>query len=306
MVQNTGKGLTSSWILSNPDYGLAVVDNADLGLTSFHGRDVTTDSLIVAPALLGDANLDGTVNFADLLKLAQNYGASAGTWAVGDFNADRMVNIADLSLTEQQYGASEEDFAAAWALARSLVPLSGDYNGDGVVDAADYVVWRKGIGVEPTTDNYNYWRTHFGQTAGGGSVTNSHGTVPEPATLVMLIVTAAGVFTRRGVSVPSPFLPVKGNCRSIPRDRIAYLVDLVADSIVIKFADTTACPISIKSSRTVTFPDRSALIIRSALPPGAISISPVPICARSTLTVPRAAFSPKLYATNRSSFVSSS
>ena len=28
--------------------------------------------------------------------------------------------------------------------------LTGDYNGDGTVDAADYVVWRKSIGPAPT------------------------------------------------------------------------------------------------------------------------------------------------------------
>ena len=146
MVQNTGKGLTSSWILSHPDYGLAVVDNANLGLIRFHGRDVTADSLIVAPALLGDSNLDSTVNFADLVTLAENFGASNSTWAIGDFNGDRMVNFGDLSLIEQNYGQSEENFAAAWALARSLVPLNGDYNADGAVDAADYTVWREQVG----------------------------------------------------------------------------------------------------------------------------------------------------------------
>ena len=28
--------------------------------------------------------------------------------------------------------------------------VTGDYNADGVVDAADYVVWRKNIGPAPT------------------------------------------------------------------------------------------------------------------------------------------------------------
>ncbi len=205
MVQNTGKGLTSSWILTNPDYGLAVVDNSDLGLISFHGRDVTTDSLIVAPAQLGDANLDSTVDFADLLKLAQNYGASDGTWAVGDFTADRMVNIADLSLIEQQYGESAEDFATSWALARSLVPLYGDYNENGVVDTADYVVWRKGLGTTYTQSDYDAWRAQFGQTAGSGaagyplgaSAASPSPNVPEPTSLLLLLLAAAGVCPRR-------------------------------------------------------------------------------------------------------------
>ena len=43
------------------------------------------------------------------------------------------------------------------------VGLAGDYNDNGVVDAADYVVWRK---TDGTPAGYNLWRTHFGQTGG--------------------------------------------------------------------------------------------------------------------------------------------
>ena len=64
--------------------------------------------------------------------------------------------------------------------------LTGDYNGNGVVDAADYVVWRKGLGTTYTQDHYNVWRANFGQTADRGSLTN--GTVPEPATSGMFLV----------------------------------------------------------------------------------------------------------------------
>ena len=34
------------------------------------------------------------------------------------------------------------------------------------------------------------WRTHFGESAGDGSSASANATVPEPATLVMLIVAA--------------------------------------------------------------------------------------------------------------------
>ena len=41
------------------------------------------------------------------------------------------------------------------------------------------------------------WRTHFGQTAGSGSSTVANAAVPEPSTLVMLVLAAAGVCSRR-------------------------------------------------------------------------------------------------------------
>ena len=75
-----------------------------------------------------------------------------------------------------------------------LVALTGDYNLDGTVDAADYVVWRK---TDGTPAGYNAWRTHFGQTAGSGSSTVANAAVPEPSTLVMLVLAAAGVCSRR-------------------------------------------------------------------------------------------------------------
>jgi len=74
-------------------------------------------------------------------------------------------------------------------------PLEGDFNADAIVDAADYVVWRKGLGTFYTQSDYNVWRTHFGQTAGSGASANT--AVPEPATLVMLILAAAGWCLRR-------------------------------------------------------------------------------------------------------------
>jgi hypothetical protein len=67
----------------------------------------------------------------------------------------------------------------------------GDYNGNGVVDAADYVVWRNGgpllhegvtVGTVDAAD-YNYWRSRFGATTGSGSVA---GSIPEPNSLALL------------------------------------------------------------------------------------------------------------------------
>lgn len=64
----------------------------------------------------------------------------------------------------------------------------GDYNDNGTVDAADYVVWRKNGGSQ---DGYNLWRANFGRTAGSGSALPSaeplSAAVPEPATLLLYV-----------------------------------------------------------------------------------------------------------------------
>ena len=48
-------------------------------------------------------------------------------------------------------------------------PLAGDYNHNGVVDAADYVAWRHGLGTTYTQTDYDVWRANFGNTAASGS-----------------------------------------------------------------------------------------------------------------------------------------
>jgi len=76
------------------------------------------------------------------------------------------------------------------------IEIPGDFNRDGTVDAADYVAWRKGL-VPQTTANYNDWRTNFGQTAGNGSEVSASATVPETATLMLLMFAVALVFSAR-------------------------------------------------------------------------------------------------------------
>ncbi len=61
--------------------------------------------------------------------------------------------------------------------------LAGDYNGDGSVDAADYVVWRKTqINGQ---DGYNTWRNNFGRSSGGVGLAAA--AVPEPASMMLLV-----------------------------------------------------------------------------------------------------------------------
>jgi hypothetical protein len=59
----------------------------------------------------------------------------------------------------------------------------GDYNHSGIADAADYVVWRKGLGTTYTQVDYAVWRSHFGETIPTGSQFAGESRVPEPGTL---------------------------------------------------------------------------------------------------------------------------
>ena len=76
--------------------------------------------------------------------------------------------------------------------------LPGDFNSDGTVDSADYVVWRNGLGTSYTQNDYDVWRAHFGQTIGSGSGATASAAVPEPATTVLLMFATAGWCLRPG------------------------------------------------------------------------------------------------------------
>jgi hypothetical protein len=80
----------------------------------------------------------------------------------------------------------------------TAVGVLGDYNGNGVVDAPDYVVWRNGgpllnevdtAGVVNAAD-YDAWRARFGNTSGSGAGV-SKAAVPEPTSVCLV---ALGVF----------------------------------------------------------------------------------------------------------------
>jgi hypothetical protein len=78
-----------------------------------------------------------------------------------------------------------------------LPSAAGDYNHNGVIDAADYPVWLKGLGTVFTQNDYTVWRSHFGQTAGRGAGASVSPAVPEPTTLVMLITAMLAMCARR-------------------------------------------------------------------------------------------------------------
>jgi surface-anchored protein len=75
----------------------------------------------------GDTDVDGDVDFSDLLTLAQNYGTTRGMWwQRGDFQADGAVGFDDLLALAQNYGSgallSSEELFAGQTLINALVP----------------------------------------------------------------------------------------------------------------------------------------------------------------------------------------
>jgi hypothetical protein len=73
--------------------------------------------------------------------------------------------------------------------------LTGDYNNDGEVNAADYLVWRNGLGFTYVQNDYQAWRAHFGDTTAGASV--SEVSAPEPTSAMLLLAALMATFRGR-------------------------------------------------------------------------------------------------------------
>jgi hypothetical protein len=96
----------------------------------------------------------------------------------------------------------------AGASSFKLQVLRPDYNGNGMVDAADYTVWRNSLGQtgnglaadgngDKVVDagDYDVWRSLFGRTT-VGSGSSISATVPEPGSIFLLLVAVLTVFFR--------------------------------------------------------------------------------------------------------------
>jgi hypothetical protein len=113
------------------------------------------------------------------------------TYEEGHWQDDAGIGIMDPTAgVGELLNISDMDVRALDVIGYNRVAagLAGDFNFNGVVDAADYVVWRKANGTQASFD---VWRATFGRTASGGLGDSTSAAVSEPSTAAMLILTAA-------------------------------------------------------------------------------------------------------------------
>ncbi len=96
-------------------FGIAVIDNAALAtpFTTFSGQSADTNSLLIAPELLGDTNADGSVDLTDLSTILNNFGATTPAWTAGNFDGAPTIDLTDLSDVLNNFGASNPSANAA-------------------------------------------------------------------------------------------------------------------------------------------------------------------------------------------------
>ena len=121
----TNHSLTSSTLAAN--FGLAVVDNAALAthFTFFGGNPADTNSILIAPELLGDANIDGHVDLNDLNTVLNHLGTTTANWTDGNFDHAATIDLNDLNDVLNNLGVNNANNGTVIA-AEALLQASPD------------------------------------------------------------------------------------------------------------------------------------------------------------------------------------
>jgi len=163
---------------------------------------------------------------ADRLMVFENVGSSYPSYSPSSWNFDydrtnfvhlvhtessaaSMLNHLNLAVERNTSGiyVTDDVMSNPWdrlptywtQLVDAVAVINADYDHNGFVDAADYVVWRKSLAQTGETldadgngdgtvddDDHAFWRRHFGRTTGGaGAGQSAPDAVPEPGTIII-------------------------------------------------------------------------------------------------------------------------
>jgi autotransporter-associated beta strand protein len=198
------------------DQGLMLISGANATLGS---SDVTVLGTTAGTALAIQNEVANAIDDGSTVSLFG--GGEAGVADQGYlFLGDGITEVAGSLLLDGAmqpsgtYGSSlssatfklDEYFSGSGLLSVGSPIFAGDFNEDGVVDAADYAKWRANVGQPPGTlpnddtgapigdPQYNLWVANYGNSLGSGSTRSA--AVPEPASALMIAGFAVATLLR--------------------------------------------------------------------------------------------------------------
>lgn len=182
--------------------------------------DAMLDTLQTSHPSLMLFRLDVEALFDDALTNPANFGLTNVTDAAapGLEIGDSTYDVAQIAPNADEYlfwdslhpTATVHTHLAQRALELFVTP--GDFNHDGAVDAADYVVWRNELGSQYTATDYDVWRANFGRALPAGVDINRTGSTPP-------IVGREHIYTSSAPEPSSAWLVIIGYIVVVPVDR---------------------------------------------------------------------------------------
>ena len=170
----------------------SILSGATTTVFEVGGTDVANfDQLLLAGGvtLNGSADIRFTDGFAP---------QESDTFQLVDLGTATLTNWFQQITAPDGWGMSETGQLYNLQYAATLI-LGGDYNADGIVDAADYTLWKDNLGLSSSALNgngsgaatvvqadYLLWKTNFGLPAATGS--EGAAAVPEPTTLLLALL----------------------------------------------------------------------------------------------------------------------
>jgi autotransporter-associated beta strand protein len=169
-------------------------------------QGITYDTLPVT----GAAALGGTlkVSLSSFTPSAgQSFTLLTASSISGTFAVEQLPSVAGVSF--------DVVYSPTSVVLSALPGVPGDYNSNGIVDAADYTVWRDTLGS--TTDlrangdnagasagkidqaDYAVWKSHFGQHlgSGAGAAGTTETSIPEPGGLRLALLGSVLLYCRK-------------------------------------------------------------------------------------------------------------
>jgi T5SS/PEP-CTERM-associated repeat protein len=183
------------------------------GLTTSGAASMTVSLADPETTATGAVEVSGDVSIAGNLNvnLASGFQPSAGDSFAILSASGALTGSLSLGTAPALPGGMKWNLAKSGSDISLTVVATGDFNGNGTVDAGDYIVWRNslnqqgaglaadsnGDGVVNATD-YAFWRSRVGNVVGGAG---SGAAIPETSSIALLTIASAftGAMRRRQV-----------------------------------------------------------------------------------------------------------
>jgi acid phosphatase len=204
MFDDQTRGMVSLHQLSVPFNKESTWNSLDGGV-SLGAEAVATPEFSLSP------NFQGVYATFDVSDSITSFAAAA---ALGE-NINHGWLINPLGTDQWRFRTSEVEehigerpiLSITYTLPQPALTIYGDYDQNGTVDAADYVVWRDNLGqpIEIPNDStpgtvsladHEEWRSYFGQMLDSGVGFDASVAIAEPNTFVLFILAVVGIVRR--------------------------------------------------------------------------------------------------------------